>query len=113
MYEYAGLFLFSVFISSVSQVMLKKSAMQHHETAIREYLNVRVILAYAVFAAASFLSVTAYRKIPLSVGAILETTGYLYVIFFGVKIFQEKMNKRKILSVALIISGIVVCACFG
>ena len=32
---YAGINLFGVFISAISQVMLKKSAMQDHDSAIK------------------------------------------------------------------------------
>lgn len=106
----AFLFLISVLISSISQVLLKKSAMRHYDSVIREYLNPMVILAYAVFAAASFLAVTAYRKIPLSMGSVLETTGYFYVTVFGVKIFREKMNAQKFLGLGLIMAGILISA---
>ena len=41
-------------------------------------------------------------------GPILEATGYIYVTIFGVAIFHEKMNKKKVLALALIIGGIAV-----
>jgi multidrug transporter EmrE-like cation transporter len=104
----AFLLLFGTFISSVSQVMLKKAADRHYENALKEYLNPLVIGAYSIFVASTFLSIFAYRGIPLSMGPILEATGYLYVTFFGVKIFSEKIDRRKILALALIIVGIVV-----
>ena len=81
---YAGIMLSGVFISSVSQVLLKRAAMEHHESRIREYLNLKVILAYLIFFCSTLLSIVAYRGIPLSWGPILESTGYLYVTFFGV-----------------------------
>ena len=36
---YAALFLFGTFISSVSQVMLKKSAQRPHASRLAEYAN--------------------------------------------------------------------------
>lgn len=104
----AGINLFGVFISAISQVMLKKSAMQDHESAIREYLNPLVVFAYVMFVGSTLLSVIAYKGIPLSMGPILEATGYIYVTIFGVTIFHEKMNKKKVLALALIIGGIAV-----
>ena len=104
---YAFLLLFGTFIASVSQVLLKKVADRHYDNIIKEYLNPTVILAYAIFVASTLLSILAYRGIPLSMGPILEATGYLYVTFFGVRIFKEKIDSRKIAALALIIVGIV------
>ena len=105
---YAGINLLGVFISAISQVLLKKSALQDHDSAIKEYLNPFVIFAYVMFVGSTLLSVVAYKGIPLSMGPILEATGYLYVTFFGVVIFHEKMNKKKLIALALIIGGIVI-----
>ena len=107
---YAGINLFGVFISAISQVMLKKSAMQDHESAIREYLNPLVVFAYVMFVGSTLLSVIAYKGIPLSMGPILEATGYIYVTIFGVTIFHEKMNPKKIIALAMILVGILVYA---
>ena len=106
----AGLLLFGVFASSVSQVLLKKAAQKQYDSWIRQYLNLTVALAYAMFFGCTLLSVIAYRGIPLSLGPILETTGYLYITFFGIRIFHEHMNRKKIISLALIILGILIYA---
>ena len=42
---YAGLLLLGVFLSAISQVMLKKAALRQYPNKIREYLNPRVIIA--------------------------------------------------------------------
>ena len=54
-----------------------------------------VIIAYGIFFAATILSIMAYKGIPLSMGPVLEATSYIYVTFFGVKIFKESINKKK------------------
>lgn len=111
--SYAALMLLGVFISSVAQVLLKKASQEQYDSVIREYLNVPVITAYAIFFAATFLSIFAYRVIPLSMGAILEATGYVYVTIFSVTIFHEKIGREKIIALAMIITGIIVYSCFG
>ena len=110
---YAALMLVGTFISSVAQVLLKKEAQVEHASVIKEYLNPRVIIAYLVFFGATFLAIYAYKVIPLSLGALLEATGYLYVTVFGVTIFHEKIDKTKILALALTIAGIVVYSVWG
>lgn len=107
---YACVLLVGVFVSAISQVMLKKAAMKTYSSRIREYLNPMVIIAYGMFVGTTLLSVFAYRGIPLSMGPILEATSYIYVTIFGVKIFKEKLNGKKILALGLILFGIVVYA---
>lgn len=110
---YMAVLLFSVFISAASQILLKNSAGKKYSSPIREYLNAPVITAYIIFALATFLTIFAYRVVPLSLGAVLEATSYLYVTFFGVTIFKEKITKKKMLALALILIGIAVSSFFG
>lgn len=105
---YSGLLLLGVFISAISQVMLKKAALKDYNNRLEEYLNPLVIFAYVLFVGTTFLSILAYRAIPLSMGPILEATSYIYVTAFGVLIFKEKLNRKKIAALALILLGIVV-----
>ncbi|OUN44619.1 EamA family transporter [Enorma massiliensis] len=104
--RYAALLLLGVFISSISQVMLKKSALKTYDSKIKEYLNPLVIVAYILFVGTTFLSIFAYRGIPLSMGPILEATSYIYVTIFGIVFFNEKMSKKKWIALVLIITGI-------
>ena len=110
---YTGILLSGVFISSISQVLLKKAAQKQYESKIKEYVNFQVIFAYFLFFGTTLLAVYAYKGVPLSWGPILESTGYLYVTFWGVKLFQEKINARKLLSLLLIILGIAIYAILG
>ena len=107
---YVGILMVSVLISSISQVLLKKSALKTYDSPIKEYLNPLVIFAYTLFVGTTLLSVLAYRGIPLSLGPVLESTGYLYVTLFGVVIFKEKMTPRKLLALGLILAGIAIYA---
>lgn len=107
---YSLFILFGTFISACSQVMLKKAANKTYPNKIKEYANPLVVSAYMVFILATFCSIVAYKWVPLSLGPILESTSYIYVTVFGVKIFHEKINKEKIFALVLIISGIVVAA---
>lgn len=110
---YATLLLVGVFISAISQVMLKKASARHYDSPIKEYLNPLVICAYIIFIGTTFLSILAYRGIPLSMGPVLETTSYIYVTFFGIKIFGEKVNRKKLLALGIIILGIVIYSLLG
>lgn len=109
---YSIFLLVGVFISAISQVMLKKAALKKYDNVVKEYLNPLVIFAYVLFVGTTLLSILAYRGIPLSMGPILEATSYIYVTIFGVRIFGEKINRKKIMSLSLIVMGIIIYSLF-
>lgn len=107
------LFLADVFLASCSQVLLKKAAMKSYDSVLKQYLNPTVIIAYGLFFLTTLLNVLAYRKLPVSLGAVLEATGYIYVTIFGVTIFKERLSRKKIAGLILILSGILIFTLFG
>lgn len=107
-----ALILMGTFISSVAQVMLKKAAIRKYPSLIKEYLNPIVIVAYIIFFGATFLSIYAYKEVPLSMGPILEASSYIYVTIFGVTVFKEDIDKKRIVALLLILIGIMIYA-FG
>lgn len=107
---YYCLFLFSVLLSSLSQVVLKKSANKKYKSTVAEYLNPYVIGAYSVFVAATVLTALAYRGVPLSMGPVLEATGYIYIAILSVLVLKEKLSPRKILGNVFIIVGVLIYA---
>lgn len=107
------IFIFGVFISSVSQIILKKSANKQYPNKIREYLNLRVIISYIIFFAATLCSILAYQKIPLSLGPILEASGYIFVAVLSRVFLKEKISKKKIIGLSIVILGIIIYALGG
>ena len=105
---FALIFVAGVFISSVSQIILKKSAEKEYPNKIREYLNVRVIFSYVIFLGATLCSIFAYIKIPLSLGPILESSGYIFVAVLSRLFLKEKITKKKMIGLSIIIIGIVI-----
>ena len=110
---YSSFLLLGVLISAISQAMLKKESTKDHESVSKEYLNFYVIFAYVLFIGTTFLSIFAYKVVPLSFGAVLETTSYIWITLIGVTIFKEKITKRKMIALALIIGGIVIFSLMG
>ncbi len=104
---YIGVFLVSVLIASVSQILLKQSADGQYESKVKEYLNIRVAAAYILLFASSLLTILAYRGVPLSMGPVLETTGYLWVTILGALILKERVNRRKVLGLTVIVCGVI------
>lgn len=100
--------LFSVFISSVSQVLLKKAANRTYETPLKEYLNPLVIGAYSLFFCSVILTMLALKYVPLSMSPILESTGYIFVSVMGYFFLHEKFTRRKLCGFALILAGVII-----
>lgn len=113
MLVYVCILLISVFIGAVSQVMLKKSTMKEYDSVVKEYLNPLVIFAYTLFVGTTILTIIAYKKVPLSMGPILEATSYFYVTFFGAIFFNEKLNLKKTCALIFIVLGITIYAIGG
>ena len=113
MLPYVLLYLADVFLAACSQVLLKKAAGKQYDSVLKEYLNPTVIIAYGLFFATTLLNVLAYRGLPVSLGPVLEATGYIYVTVFGVTLFHEKLDRRRALGLALILGGILVFTLCG
>jgi len=108
MNSYVLIFIFAVFIASVSQILLKKSANNNHKNWLKEILNIRVFIAYSMFVLSSILTIYAYKGVQLKYGSIIQSSGYIFILLLSKIFLEEKITKNKILGVTLIIIGIVV-----
>ncbi|MFA7078835.1 MAG: EamA family transporter [Syntrophomonas sp.] len=88
--------------------MLKSSANAEHGSIVREYINKRVVGAYSIFFTSTILTIIAYRGVELKRGPILESAGYIYVLFLSWIFLKEKITGNKIMGTILIIGGIYV-----
>lgn len=104
-----ALAIFNVFVAAVAQMMLKKSAVQKHSSFIYEYLNLWVICGYALmfFSVISNIFAMSHGVLLKEMGAI-GASSYLFVFILAMVCFREKIKVKKVLSVALIITGSVI-----
>lgn len=108
MFLFSGILIFSTFISSVSQIMLKKSAKKKYESKLKEYLNPIVISAYGLFFLCTLISMYSLKVVPLSMAPVLEASGYIFVGVLSFVFLKEKMTKRQLIGMAVIVIGIIV-----
>ena len=108
MVMYIVLFLVSVMISSISQILLKMSANKVYDNKLKEYMNPRVIIAYGMFFTSSLITVIAYKGVPLVLGPVLESVGYVFVAVLSYFFLKEKIGKKKCLGLMLIIVGVII-----
>lgn len=105
---YSIVYLAGVFISAAAQIILKKSAGKEYENTLREYLNIRVISAYAIFFLATLCTLVAYKGIPLKFGPILGATEYIFVTVMSKMILHEEVSRQKLIGLGLIMTGVIV-----
>lgn len=105
---YVVFLLFSNFVGAVSQVLLKKSALESHKNVVREYLNAKVVIAYALFFAAVFIDLTALKIVPASYVPIIEASSYVFAIILSRIFFNDRIKARQAAAIALIIAGLVI-----
>lgn len=110
---FSCVFVLSVLISSISQIMLKKSADKVYDNPLKEYLNPFVITAYGLFFISTLITVFAYKYVPLSSGPILESSGYIFVAVLGYIFLKERFTKKKVIGMLLILVGIAIFSLGG
>lgn len=109
--KYWYLLFASVIIASFSQILLKKSAQKKHDSLIKEYLNVNVIVGYGMMVVTTLLTIMAYKGLDYKNGPIIESLGYILVMFLSLIFFGEKITKKKLLGNILILLGIYIFYC--
>ena len=108
MNSYVFLLIGSVLIASCSQIILKKSASKEYSSMIREYLNVRVIVGYGMMFISTILTIFAFKGLDYKNGPIIESLGYIFIMFLSRIFLKEKITKKKIIGNSLILLGILV-----
>mgnify|MGYP003226808154 CR=1 FL=1 len=102
------LMLICTMFSAVSQILLKQSANEEHASALREYLNWRVIVAYLIFGSVLLLNTYAYTQVDLKYGPVLDTFTYVFVLLLSFGVLKEKVSKGKLIGNLIIILGVLV-----
>ena len=110
-----GIAILSVSIASISQVLLKKSAVREYNNKIREYLNIYVITGYLLLFLSMVLTIIAYKNLPYLSVAMVEVLGFIFVPILSKLFFKENISKKKIIGIMLIMIGIIIyntCSCW-
>ena len=107
-WQFRLLMVVAVFISSISQILLKKSSNKIYKSRVYEYLNPYVIIAYTILFTATLLNVISLKNVPINNLAIIEASGYIFVALLARIFLKEKVSKRTKIGFTVIILGIVV-----
>ena len=108
MSKYIILLVLAVVVSSISQIILKKSASKTYNSIIKEYLNLYVIIGYGLMVLSTVLVVLGLKGVPYKNEPIIESLGYIFVMILSNRILKEKITKKKLIGNLLILIGIII-----
>ncbi len=108
MNSYFLIYIISVTVASVSQLLLKKSAMREHHSLLGEYINPYVITGYGMLFLSMFLTILAFHGLEYKNGPVIESLGYVIVLFLSRIFFREKITVKKIAGTLCILAGVAV-----
>ena len=97
-----------VLVASFSQVLLKKAAGKQHKSFLREYLNPWVICGYMLLLGSTVFNISGLRGLSFMNGPVIESFGYVLVLFLSRFFFGEKITIRKLAGVGCILAGVIV-----
>lgn len=98
----------SVLIADISQIILKKAAVKEYDKWYKAYLNVPVVFAYFLFFLSTICSVISLRRLPLSLSPVWQSMGQIFVAVLSYLFLKERITKRKLLGITVIVIGIVI-----
>ncbi|HRF48137.1 MAG TPA: EamA family transporter [Anaerolineales bacterium] len=103
-----ALYALGVFLSALSQVLLKVSADRNWPNRFRVYANKYVGGAYGLMLLSFALSSLALRDMRASLAPVIESASFIFVLVFGRVLFRDSVKVRQVLGVILIVLGMIV-----
>ncbi len=101
----------AVLLTGISQVLLKIGAVHHgdqKDSVLAAYLNLSVMTAYALLVFVTVITVIALREVSLKMVYAIMSLNFVVVTVLSHGILKERIGKRMIFALALIISGVLV-----
>lgn len=105
---YYLLALLSVSIASISQIVLKKSAIKKYDSIIKEYWNPYVVIGYGMLFSSMILTIIVYSGLEFKIVPVLESVGYILVMILSLLFFREKITLKKAIGTILILAGVII-----
>lgn len=98
----------TAFVAAVAQILLKSSAGDEELKGLKEYLNFRVIGAYALLCSTIIVNALAMRWLSYKWSVIINSSAYIFVLILSKWKFGESLGRVKLIGMGLILAGIVV-----
>ncbi len=100
--------ILGVFLTAVSQLLMKLGARQRMKSRLRLYLNVYMLTAYSTLVLVTLLNLYAYHEIPLKVGLMLSPLALILVGILSSWLLKERLTRLQIFGAFVILMGVTV-----
>lgn len=106
---YKFVVIFSVFAAACAQMLLKQGARKNYPTFLRQYINLWVISGYGIMGMSLLLNIYCLSHgVQVKEISIIESFSYMFVPLLSFICFKEKISRRKIIAISIIMSGVIV-----
>lgn len=97
-----------VFLTAISQLLIKQGTRKAKKGALWLYLNAYMLTAYFILVLVTLLSLYAYREIPLKVGLMLAPLALILVVLLSSWLLGERLTRLQVLGAVVILLGMTV-----
>ncbi len=101
------LYLFSVFISSIAHVLLKKGSASNLGFSRTKRILV-TLSSYSVFVVSVLITTIALRGVEYKFTVVLESFSFIFIIILSKIYLKESITIKKLIGNSLIILGIII-----
>ena len=108
MSRYIAVALMSVVLSSLAQILLKKSSGEQKSHFIFDYLNIKICVAYVMIFTCMLFMIYAFTGMYYRYGVVIESLGYLLIMIFSRIFLGERITHRRVLGNCVIILGVLI-----
>jgi multidrug transporter EmrE-like cation transporter len=101
----------AVLLTGISQVLLKIGAgyqRKRKDSFLTPYLNLPTLFAYGLLFCATVITVIALKEIPLKVVYSITSLGFIIVLGLSSWQLKEKITKRMMVAIAVIVFGVII-----
>ena len=95
-------------LSAFSQILLKKSTLEKHESFIGNFLNAKVFIAYSIFALTLFMNIYAFTGIPYKFASVLNASAYIFTMLLSAWLLKDRISWTCATGNILIVLGIII-----
>ena len=107
-YWYYLIMLLGIFISSISQLILKKGAIKNYSSIIWQYVNIYTFIGYGMMFVSTLCSLIAHRVVPVSYAPVWNSCSFILVTLVSRIFLKEIPTKQKLHGLSIMVVGIIV-----
>lgn len=109
---YYAITILNVLAAAIAQILLKKSTKINRDNHLKEYLNGWVLGGYTLMGFSVIGNIFVMNKgLLLKEVSILGSLNYLFIPLLAFFFFNERLTKKKISSIMVILIGTIIFYC--